>query len=236
MSFFIDGLTGGYYGARIFEDVNLHIADGEIISLLGSNGAGKTTIMKTVIGILKPSSGKIIFKGSDITESVSSERVKSGICLIPEGKCLFYDMSIEENLLMGAYTRNDKEKIIEDLDWVYSLFPILHERRSLQASTLSGGQQQMCSIGRGLMSNPKLLLIDELSFGLAPIIVDKLLESLKRINQENKISILLVEQDVKVALEFATRGYVLDTGHIVVEGESQKLLKDDRIRKAYLGI
>ena len=230
------GLNLGYGDIQILWDINIQIRDGEIVALAGSNGAGKSTLLRGLIGLLRPRSGAILFQKNDISSLRPYERVPLGISMVPEGREIFYWMTVEENIQLGAYLREDSNGIRDDLAWILDLFPILAERRHQQAGTLSGGEQQMCAIARGLMSNPKLLLVDELSLGLAPVLVDRLIAAIREIHRSKKISIFLVEQDVQVALELATRGYVLETGKIVAEGSSQALLKDDRIREAYLGI
>jgi branched-chain amino acid transport system ATP-binding protein len=192
--------------------------------------------MKGILGTLRPISGSIRFLGKEVSSLSPSQRVPLGISLVPEGREIFYWMSVEENLLMGAYTRADGGGIQKSLQWVYNLFPRLRERRNQQAGTLSGGEQQMCAIARGLMADPKLLLVDELSLGLAPVMVDRLVGAVREIHGTGRISILLVEQDVQTAFELSSRGYIIETGKIVAEDTSQKLLNDNRIREAYLGI
>jgi branched-chain amino acid transport system ATP-binding protein len=192
--------------------------------------------MKGIIGILKPISGNIQFFGKEVSPLPPSKRVPLGISLVPEGREIFYWMSVEENILMGAYTRAEGNGIQKSLEWVYNLFPRLKERRTQQAGTLSGGEQQMCALARGLMADPKLLLVDELSLGLAPVMVDRLVAAVREIHGTGRISILLVEQDVQTAFELSSRGYIIETGKIVAEDSSQKLLGDNRIREAYLGI
>jgi branched-chain amino acid transport system ATP-binding protein len=192
--------------------------------------------MKGINGILKPLSGNIQFFGKEVSPLPPSKRVPLGISLVPEGREIFYWMSVEENILMGAYTRADGGGIPKSLEWVYNLFPRLKERRTQQAGTLSGGEQQMCALARGLMADPKLLLVDELSLGLAPVMVDRLVGAVREIHGTGRISILLVEQDVQTAFELSSRGYIIETGKIVAEDTSQRLLGDNRIREAYLGI
>jgi len=232
----IRGLNLGYADVQILWGLNLRIGRGTIVALAGSNGAGKTTLLKGIIGLLKPLSGEILFEKKEITSLRPYDRVPLGISMVPEGRELFYLMSAEQNIRMGAYLRRDRETIKEDLEWIFDLFPILAERRNQLAGTLSGGEQQMCAIARGLMAKPKLLLLDELSLGLAPVMVDRILKAIREIHHSRKISIFLVEQDVQTAFELATRGYIIETGRIVAEDTSHNLLKDDRIREAYLGI
>jgi branched-chain amino acid transport system ATP-binding protein len=229
-------LNLGYGDIQILWDINVRIGEREIVALAGSNGAGKSTLLKGIIGILKPMSGEIRFQKRDISWLPPSERVPLGISLIPEGRELFYWMTVEENILMGAYSRKDTGGVKNDLKWIFNLFPILEERKHQQAVTLSGGEQQMCAIARGLLSSPRLLLLDELSLGLAPVMVDRLVQAIREIHQSREISILLVEQDVQTGFELASRGYIIETGRIVAEDSSQNLLNDNRIREAYLGI
>jgi branched-chain amino acid transport system ATP-binding protein len=229
-------LNIGYGDIQVLWDIRLKIDEGEIVALAGSNGAGKTTLLKGLLGVLRPLSGEILFEGKNISSLRPYQRVPLGISLVPEGRELFYWMGVEENILMGAYSRQDAEGIQKDLLWIYQLFPILDERRHQQAGTLSGGEQQMCAIARGLMANPKLLLLDELSLGLAPVMVDRLVHAIREIHRLRRISIFLVEQDVQTAFELAGRGYVIETGKIIADDTSQNLLQDNRIREAYLGI
>ena len=232
----IQNLNLGYGDIQVLWDINLRMAEKEVVALAGSNGAGKSTLMKGIIGMLKPLSGSIQFFGKEVSALPPSKRVPLGISLVPEGREIFYWMSVEENILMGGYTRADGDGIRKSLDWIYNLFPRLKERRTQQAGTLSGGEQQMCAIARGLMADPKLLLVDELSLGLAPVMVDRLVAAVREIHGTGRISILLVEQDVQTAFELSSRGYIIETGKIVAEDSSQKLLGDNRIREAYLGI
>jgi branched-chain amino acid transport system ATP-binding protein len=232
----IQGLNLGYGDVQVLWDVHLRVNEKEVVALAGSNGAGKSTLMKGIIGILKPFSGAIRFRGEEISPLPPSRRVPLGISLVPEGREIFYWMTVEENILMGAYTRRDGQGVRKSLEWVYNLFPRLRERQTQQAGTLSGGEQQMCALARGLMADPKLLLVDELSLGLAPVMVDRLVGAVREIHGTGRISILLVEQDVQIAFELSSRGYIIETGKIVAEDTSPKLLGDDRIREAYLGI
>ncbi|NWF54511.1 MAG: ABC transporter ATP-binding protein [Syntrophaceae bacterium] len=232
----IQGLNLGYGDVQVLWDIHLRVNEKEVVALAGSNGAGKSTLMKGIIGILKPFSGAIRFRGEEISPLPPSRRVPLGISLVPEGREIFYWMTVEENILMGAYTRRDGQGVRKSLEWVYNLFPRLKERQTQQAGTLSGGEQQMCALARGLMADPKLLLVDELSLGLAPVMVDRLVGAVREIHGTGRISILLVEQDVQIAFELSSRGYIIETGKIVAEDTSPKLLGDDRIREAYLGI
>ena len=231
----IQGLNSGYGDVQILWDLNLEIEPRSITALIGSNGVGKTTFLRTTAGAIKPYSGKIIFEGEDITNVSQSKRAKMGIMMVPEGRQLYAGLPIEDNLMMGAYTRKDRKKIKEDLDWVYTILPRLKERRKQLAGTLSGGEAQMCAVARGLMAAPRLLLLDELSLGLAPVIVDDLIKLLREIHSQQEITILLVDQDVQTALEIASKGYVLVNGKVEMSGLSQVLLKNPDIQKAYLG-
>jgi len=232
----IRNLNLGYGDIQVLWDIHLRIAEKEVVALAGANGAGKSTLMKGIVGMLKPISGSIHFLGKEVSPLPPSKRVPLGISLVPEGREIFYWMTVEENILMGGYTRADGDGLRKSLDWIYNLFPRLKERRTQQAGTLSGGEQQMCAIARGLMADPRLLLVDELSLGLAPLMVDRLVEAVGEIHRTGRISILLVEQDVQTAFELSSRGYIIETGKIVAEDSSQKLLSDNRIREAYLGI
>ena len=229
-------LNVAYGDIQILWDIHVRIEEGEIVALAGSNGAGKSTLMRTLVGLLRPRSGEIFFRGRTITRLQSQDRIKLGLSMVPEGREIFYAMTVDENLRMGAFTRTDAAGVEKDLAWIYELLPILQERRTQYAGTLSGGEQQMCAIARALMANPQLFLVDELSLGLAPVIVDRLTGTIRKIHQERKISIFLVEQDVQIAFELARRGYIIETGKIVVEDSSENLLKDDKVREAYLGI
>jgi branched-chain amino acid transport system ATP-binding protein len=231
----IRGLSSGYGEIQILREVSLDVNQGEIVALIGANGAGKTTLLYTLSQLVKPRSGSIRFAGLDLTRARPEEVVAAGVLHVPQGRRLFAGLTIEENLLQGVYLRRDRAAIEEDLEWVYGLLPRLKERSRQLAGRLSGGEQQMCAVGRGLMGRPKLLLIDELSLGLAPLIVDNLLELISEINRKGT-TVLLVEQDVQVALEHAHRGYVLETGRIVQSGPAPELLRDPRIRQAYLGL
>ncbi len=224
-----------YSGLPVLQGVSLSMNAGETVCVLGSNGAGKSTLLRAVMGAQHVFEGRILFKGREIQRLGTEEIVRMGIIYVPEERMLFGPMSVEENLLLGAYTLNDKKQIQENLEFAYNLFPRLRERREQAASTLSGGEQQMVAIGRGLMSNPQILMLDEPSLGLAPLLVDEVLDTVKRL-KEAGISILLVEQNVREALELADRGYVLQTGRIVAEGSGKELLKSDLFRTAFLGI
>jgi branched-chain amino acid transport system ATP-binding protein len=225
-----------FYGdIQVLWDVSFSVEEGKVIAIVGSNGAGKTTLMKTISGIKTPKGGEVHFQGQRIDSLPSHEVVNQGIILVPEGRKLFSDMTIEENLLMGAYHRRKDPEIIPSLKRMYSLFPILNDRRMQKAGSLSGGEQQMLAIGRGLMGNPRLFLIDEMSLGLAPLIVDNLVEIVATINQQGT-TVLLVEQDVQLALENSDYAYILETGRVVKNGPSRELLRDPEIKDIYLGM
>jgi branched-chain amino acid transport system ATP-binding protein len=224
-----------YYGSiQALKGVSLEVHEGEIVTLLGANGAGKTTTLRSINGLNRPRQGQIRFQGADITQTPPHEIVKRGIAQSPEGRRLFPRMSVTENLEMGAFQRNDKPGIREDMERVFTLFPRLEERRSQKAGTMSGGEQQMCAIGRALMARPKLLLLDEPSLGLAPIFVEKIFEIIEQINKDGT-SILLVEQNAAMALDAANRGYVLETGRIVLSDNAAALKTNEQVRKTYLG-
>ena len=224
-----------YYGTiHALKGVSLDVREREVVTLIGANGAGKSTTLRSINGLNHPREGKISFAGEDITERPAHEIVKMGIAQSPEGRHVFPRMSVLENLEMGAYQRDDKGGIREDIDRVYGLFPRLAERKSQKAGTLSGGEQQMLAIGRALMARPKLLLLDEPSMGLAPIFVDKIFEIIREINEQGT-PILLVEQNALMALDAADRGYVMETGNIALEGPAKDLRENEQVRKTYLG-
>jgi branched-chain amino acid transport system ATP-binding protein len=226
-----------YYGnIHALRDVDIEINEGEIITLIGANGAGKSTTLMSICGVVPPRNGKIIFEGADITKTATDEIVSRGIIQVPEGRRIFPGLTVRENLDMGAFLRKDKEKIKQDVEYIYELFPILADRRSQIGGTLSGGEQQMLAISRALMAKPKLLLLDEPSLGLAPIIVQQIFAIIKKINQEQKTTIFLVEQNANLALRTAHRGYVMETGRITQADTTKALLANDKIREAYLGV
>jgi branched-chain amino acid transport system ATP-binding protein len=228
-------LSSGYGDVQVLWDVSLEVRQGEVVALIGANGAGKTTLICTVSQLIQPWSGEIFFDGIDLTHARSDAVVSAGIVHVPQGRRLFAGLSVKDNLLQGAYLRRDAAKIQSKLDWILQTLPRLKERLNQAAGLLSGGEQQMCAIGRALMSEPRLLAIDELSLGLAPVVVDNLLDLMTAINKQG-ITVLLVEQDVQVALEHAHRGYVIETGRIVQTSSAAELLEDPRIRRAYLGL
>jgi branched-chain amino acid transport system ATP-binding protein len=224
-----------YGEVQVLWDVSLDVYAGEIVALVGANGAGKSTLLSTISGLLKPRTGRITFAGHPIGGATTQRIVDLGIAHVPEGRRLFPAMSVRDQLLLGAFRRNDRKEVERDIERVLDIFPRLKERRHNLGGYLSGGEQQMVAIARGVMARPKLLMIDELSLGLAPVLVEGLMETIGRLNAEGT-TILIVEQDVQAALERATRGYVLETGHVSLEGAAQQLLGDERVRQAYLGL
>ena len=224
-----------YYGnIRAIRGVSLYVEEGEMVCLIGANGAGKSTTLMTISGIHRPVQGTITFEEEDLTETSAEKRVELGISQVPEGRLIFPEMTVLENLELGAFLRKEVPVIREDLNRVFDLFPVLRERRTQQGGTLSGGEQQMLAIGRALMSHPRLLLLDEPSLGLAPILVEQIFEIIEAINKQGT-TILLVEQNAYLALQLTHRGYVMETGEITIEGTSADLLNDVRVRQAYLG-
>ena len=223
-----------YYGPiHILQDLNLEVRRGELVCLLGGNASGKSTTLKTILGIVKPRNGRVVFDGEDVTERVTAHRIARGLAIVPENRRVFAPMTVLENLEMGAYLR-PKADLKEEFDRVFDLFPLLWERRRQLAGTMSGGEQQMLAMGRALMSKPKLLLMDEPSMGLAPILVERSFEIIKQVH-ESGVAMLVVEQNANVSLSIADRGYVLSTGRVVLEGKASDLLENEDLRKAYLG-
>jgi branched-chain amino acid transport system ATP-binding protein len=229
------GVSSGYGMVQILWDVSFKIDQKEIVSIIGPNGAGKTTLVRTIIGLLPAKTGTIHFKGEDITKLPPYERVKKGVTMIPEGREIFPRMTVEENLRLGAYTVKDKDKVKASMERVYQIFPVLKKKEKALTQTLSGGEQQMLVICRSLMSNPQLLILDEPSLGLAPIIVEKVLDTLRMINEDG-VTILLVEQNIRDSLNLANRAYVLEEGKIIIEGEGRELLTNEHVREVYLGV
>jgi len=231
----VENIRVRYSGLPVLQEVSIRVKAGETVCVVGSNGAGKSTLLRSIMGAQPAYAGRIRFDGREIQRLRTETIVRLGIAYVPEEKMLFRPLSVEENIRLGAYILDDRDRIRRNLDHVYRLFPKLRERRRQAASTLSGGEQQMLAIGRGLMSSPRLLMLDEPSLGLAPLLVDEVLDTVRRLKQEG-MSILLVEQNVREALDLADRGYVLQTGRIVEEGRGEELLRSDRFRKAFLGI
>src|SRR5437773_9350229 len=228
------GLEVHYGGIQAVKGIDLSVDQGELVCLIGANGAGKTTTLKGITGLQPIKSGKIHYAGEDITGKPAFQLVRKGLSMVPEGRGVFGALTIEENLAMGAYARDDHAAIKDDVERVFGLFPRLKERRRQTAGTLSGGEQQMLAMGRAMMSRPKLLLLDEPSMGLAPLMVQKVFETVLAISREG-VTILLIEQNAKLALEVSTRGYVMESGEITLSGESRQLLSDPKVRAAYLG-
>lgn len=224
-----------YEGIPALQEVTLEVRKGELVAMVGANGAGKSTSLKAIIGTIKPSSGKIEFNQRDITRSSTAEIVRMGIVYIPEARHIFGPLTVEENLLLGAFTSDSEKEVREHLDYVYQLFPILKERRKQKGETLSGGEQQMLAIGRGLMTRPQLLMFDEPSLGLMPKLVSELFKTISLLKEEG-YTILLVEQNVREALEIADRGYVLQTGRTIHTGRGKELLESEIVKKAFLGL
>ena len=224
-----------YYGViQALKGISFHVNQGEVIALIGANGAGKTTTLQTLTGILSPKSGSIVFEGKDLTRTPAHKIVEMGMAHVPEGRRVFAQLSVLQNLMMGAYTRKDKEEIAQTLETVFDRFPRLKERQNQMAGTLSGGEQQMLAMGRALMSKPKIILMDEPSMGLSPIFVNEIFDIIKAVSASGT-TVLLVEQNAKKALSIADRAYVLETGKIILEGDAKVLMNDERVKKAYLG-
>ncbi|GAB7389350.1 ABC transporter ATP-binding protein [Bacillaceae bacterium] len=233
----VENLSTFYGSIQVLKRVSLKVNQGEVVTILGTNGAGKTTLMRTLSGLVRPREGKIIFLGEDVTNLSPKALVRKGIVQVPEGRMIFGPMSVLENLKVGSYCRrkDSKIEIEKDLEWVLELFPRLQERLYQQASTLSGGEQQMLAIGRALMMKPKLLLLDEPSTGLAPIIVEKIFEVLNELNKKYRLTILLVEQNVELSLSISDRAYLMEVGSVVLEEQSSKLINESLVERAYLG-
>lgn len=232
----VDGLGAGYGDVQVLWGVDVEVRPGERVALIGPNGAGKTTLLKTLSGLIGQIAGRTWLAGQDVTTLPADARVRAGISQVPEGRLLFAGMTVRENLLMGAYTQRDNGATEVAYQQVLGYFPELRSKQRQLAGTMSGGEQQMCAVGRALMAQPRVLLIDEMSAGLAPIIVERLVEIVRRVNEEQGVAVFLVEQDVQVALEMTERGYVIENGRIVAQGASRDLMEDDDIKKAYLGI
>ena len=232
----LESVSAGYDRVGVLSEVSMEVREGDFVCLVGANGAGKTTTLKTISGLLRPSAGRIVFDGQDIGGRKPQDILRLGIAHCPEGRRVFPHLTVQENLAMGAYVRRDAAAVAADLERVLAHFPVLAERRRQAAGTLSGGEQQMLAIGRGLACAPRLLMLDEPSMGLAPSIADTIFERISQIHREDGVTILLVEQRVAEALERSDHGYVLETGHIVLEGRYETLLADDRVRRSYLGL
>jgi branched-chain amino acid transport system ATP-binding protein len=229
----LEGINTYYGQIHILQDENIVVGEGELVCLLGGNASGKSTTLKTILGLVRPRTGTVKLNGEDVTQMPTAHRIKRGLAIVPENRRLFGPMTVLENLEMGAYLR-PKADLKEEFDRVYNLFPLLYERRTQLAGTLSGGEQQMVAMGRALMSQPKLLLMDEPSMGLAPVLVERSFEIIKQVNDAG-VAMLVVEQNANVSLSIADRGYVLSTGRLVLEGKAADLLQDEGLRKAYLG-
>ncbi len=232
----LQNINTSYGNIQVLHDINLHVEQGEIITLIGANGAGKSTILMSICGIVPPRSGEILFNGKTITQKAPDKIVALGLSQVPEGRHIFPELTVAENLDMGAFLRKDSQQIQQDLDHVYSLFPILAERRHQPGGNLSGGEQQMLAISRALMARPRLLLLDEPSMGLAPLVIKQIFAIIQKINQEDNTTIFLVEQNANLALKTADRGYVLENGRITMHDRAETLLGNTDIQKAYLGI
>ena len=230
----LENLCISYGGIKAVQGISLTVEEGELVTLIGANGAGKTTTLNTLGGLITPSAGSIRYAGEDLLRIPAHDRVRHGLALVPEGRGIFSRLTVAENLLMGAFHRHDKTEIAADLEKSYALFPRLREREQQLAGTLSGGEQQMLAIGRALMSRPRLLLLDEPSMGLAPLMVEKIFEIIRRINGEG-VAVLLIEQNARLALAAAKRAYVMETGSITLSGVAADLAADERVRAAYLG-
>ncbi|WP_409377112.1 ABC transporter ATP-binding protein [Candidatus Sordicultor fermentans] len=230
----IEDLHVFYGGIHALKGINIEVPAGKIVALVGANGAGKSTTLRTVSGLVRSRQGKIEFQGIDITRESAHHIVEMGLAMVPEGRRIFPNLTVWENLLLGSYTRRDKEEIKEDLDWIFRIFPRLKERVRQKGGTLSGGEQQMLAVARALMSRPHLLMMDEPSLGLAPLLVKEIFNIIREINQ-NGTTILLIEQNAKAALQIAHYAYVLETGSVVLEGRGKELLENEKVRKAYLG-
>lgn len=231
----VERLYAGYGEVQILRDVSLRVEAGDMVTLVGGNGAGKSTLLNTICGIVRPTAGRVTLDGTDITGWPSEAIVAEGITQVPEGRRLFPQMTVRENLLTGAYRRRDAQGIERDIEAMYELFPILKERQRQRAGSLSGGEQQMCAIARGLMARPRILILDELSLGLAPIMLDVLVDGLRRVHAEGT-TVFVVEQDVATAFDLATTGYVLENGGIVLSGPTRDLRTNPHVKKAYLGL
>ena len=231
----IQDLHVNYGGIKALRGISMQVPDGKIVTLIGANGAGKTTTLRTISGLVRASAGRIVYNGADITAMPAKSIVRQGVILSPEGRHVFADMSVEENLRMGAFLRKDKEGVRRDIRYVYDMFPRLEERRAQLAGTLSGGEQQMLALGRALLSKPKLLMLDEPSLGLAPLIVKDIFNTIVKINRDDGVTVLLVEQNAHMALRISDYAYVLETGLIGLEGKTEQLANNQELQALYLG-
>ena len=231
----VRGISAAYGAIQALSNVSLCVPQGAIVALLGSNGAGKSTTLNAISHLIDPTKGDVFFDGESIQNTPSDSIVRRGLVQVPEGREVFKDMSVKENLELGAFLRNNRREIAEDFEKVYALFPRLKERAEQRASTLSGGEQQMLAIGRALMSGPRMILFDEPSMGLSPLLVEQIFDTIKRLNREQGLTILLVEQNVRLALTVASYGYILENGEVRLEGPSEQLINDPAVRRAYLG-
>lgn len=232
----VSSLTAGYGDVQVLWGIDFEVQEGEIACIVGANGAGKTTLLRTLSGVVKATGGTIEYAGENIANTRPDQILERGIAHVPEGRRLFKGLSVRDNLLLGAYMRDDKDQIAEDVEFVFNLFPILKERQTQDATTLSGGEQQMCAVGRGIVSRPRLLMIDEFSLGLAPQAVDRVSDALVEINKATGITILVVEQDVITAFDLARHAIVIETGRVAMSGLASKLASDPKIQQAYMGI
>jgi branched-chain amino acid transport system ATP-binding protein len=231
----LSGLESGYGDVQVLWGIDLEVREGEVVSIVGSNGAGKSTMLRTISGLVKARAGSIVFDGKDITQAKSDAVVGMGIAHVPEGRLLFRGLTVRDNLLIGGYLRTDPQEVLADIERVYDIFPILRERQNQDATTLSGGEQQMCAFGRGLIARPRLLMIDEFSLGLAPQAIERLGEAIVEINKSG-VTVLLVEQDVITAFELASHAFVIETGHVSMSGKTKELADNPKVREAYMGI
>lgn len=232
----LEGVSAGYGDLRVLSGVSLHVGEGEVVSLVGSNGAGKTTLLRIISGFVPVSGGSVSYRGEDLMKRKPHHRPELGIAHIPQGRGILGTLSVEENLIMGAFEKSKRANAAKNMAEGYKLFPILEERKHQKAGSLSGGQQQMLAIARALMMEPRLLMLDEPSLGLAPIVVENMFEIISNVSKEEKVSILIVEQNLMQALGVADRAYVVETGHIVMQGDSKELMENKDIQKAYLGL
>ena len=230
----VEGLSVHYGGIHALQGIDLEVRDGSVVSLIGANGAGKSTTLRSIVGLVKPSGGRVTWNGEALTGLATKDIVSRGVCLVPEGRHVFPNLTVDENLTLGAYSRSDKPGIAADRKKVFGFFPRLEQRATQKAGTLSGGEQQMLAVGRALMTRPKILMMDEPSLGLAPLIVKMIFDIVREINKEG-VTVLLIEQNAKAALEIADDAYVLETGRITLHGPGKELLEHDGVRKAYLG-